>query len=87
MVYIMNLQMNFGIPTQRYYNTVLEGYEQCGLDVAMLNRAVDASIERYRQALKEPFWNEEDYELMARFDGDIAEPQPEEDMFPGQLHL
>ena len=41
----------------------------------------------YRQALKEPFWNEEDYELMARFDGDIAEPQPEEDMFPGQLHL
>lgn len=53
----------------------------------MLNRAVDASIERYRQALKEPFWNEEDYELMARFDGDIAEPQPEEDMFPGQLHL
>ena len=87
MAYIMNLQMNFGIPTQRYYNTVLEGYEQCGLDVAMLNRAVDASIERYRQALKEPFWNEEDYELMARFDGDIAEPQPEEDMFPGQLHL
>lgn len=30
MAYIMNLQMNFGIPTQRYYNTVLEGMSSVG---------------------------------------------------------
>lgn len=87
MAYIMNLQMNFGIPTQRYYNTVLEGYEQNGLDVSVLNRAVDASIERYRQALREPFWDAEDYRLMAKFDEAVEEPRLEEDMLPGQLHL
>lgn len=48
MVYIMNPKMDFGIPTQRYYNTVYEGYQNCGMDVSVLNRAVDDSIEKFR---------------------------------------
>lgn len=49
MAYIMNPRLDFGIPTQRYYNTVCEGYEDCGLDVEILNRAVDDSIALYRE--------------------------------------
>ena len=53
MVYIMNQKMNFGIPSQRYYNTVCEGYENCGMDVNILNQAVDDSIEKYRACEQE----------------------------------
>lgn len=49
MVYIMNPKMTYGIPTQRYYNAVLEGYENCELDPRMLNEAVDKSIAAYRE--------------------------------------
>ena len=48
MVYIMDPRMNFGVPSQRYYNTVYEGYEDCGLNIKVLNDAVDESIEKYR---------------------------------------
>ena len=50
LVYIMNPEAQFGIPTQRYYNAVLEGYENCKLDPHILNRAVDESIAAFRQA-------------------------------------
>lgn len=49
MAYIMNLKQDFGIPTQRYYNTVREGYENCKFDVSILNEAVDKSIAEYRK--------------------------------------
>lgn len=39
-VYVMNPDMKFGLPSGRYYETVREGYQDCGLDVSILNRAV-----------------------------------------------
>lgn len=47
MVYIMNQKMNFGVPSQSYYDTVYEGYEKCGLDTGILNKAVEESIEKF----------------------------------------
>ena len=32
MVYIMNLKRQFGMPSPHYYQAVLEGYHDCGLD-------------------------------------------------------
>ena len=50
MVYIMNLKMDFGIPTQKYYNTVFKGYMDCRLDTEILNQAVDESIEMHMKS-------------------------------------
>lgn len=53
MVYIMNLKMDFGVPSPYYYNTVLEGYYDCGLDPNILDHAVDSSARIfYSEALK-----------------------------------
>ena len=95
MVYIMNPRMSFGIPSQRYYNTVCEGYENCGLDVSVLNQAVDASIEQYRAAEQEAdadlydpnfeaedFLDEEEYE---EFEEEIDETDPF--YFSDQMHM
>ena len=46
MAYIMDLKMDFGNPTQYYYDTVFQGYQDCGLDVNVLNRAVDESVDK-----------------------------------------
>lgn len=46
MAYIMDLKMDFGNPTQYYYDTVFRGYQDCGLDVDVLNRAVDESMDK-----------------------------------------
>lgn len=45
MVYIMDPRMDFGIPTKGYYDTVWQGYKDCGLDTAVLERAADESME------------------------------------------
>lgn len=47
MVYIMNPKMDFGIPSQYYYKTVLQGYMDCGLDVDVLNQAVIDSSQKF----------------------------------------
>lgn len=47
MVYIMNLQMKFGMPSAYYYQTVLEGYYDCGLDTAVLDEAVKESAQKF----------------------------------------
>ena len=46
MAYIMDLRMDFGNPCQTYYDIVFKGYEDCGLDVDILNRAVDQSMDK-----------------------------------------
>lgn len=53
MVYLMNLNMQFGIPSQRYYDTIFEGYTQCGLDTDYLNKAVDDSIAKYQEQVEQ----------------------------------
>ena len=47
MVYIMNLKMRFGLPSQRYYQVVHQGYKDCGLEVKALNQALTKSAEAY----------------------------------------
>lgn len=45
MVYIMDPRMDFGNPSQHYYDTVYQGYIDCGLDTDVLNDAVEASMD------------------------------------------
>lgn len=47
MVYIMNLKVGFGLPSPYYYQTVLEGYHDCGLDTAALEEAVKDSAQKF----------------------------------------
>jgi hypothetical protein len=53
MVYIMNQKMKFGAPSEDYYNTVFDGYTDCGFDTDILNAAVENSVEQYREARRE----------------------------------
>jgi hypothetical protein len=46
MAYIMNDGHPFGMPSQYYYNTILQGYKSAGLDVNILNKAVKISAEK-----------------------------------------
>jgi hypothetical protein len=45
MVYIMDQKMDFGQPTPGYYDTVREGYANCGLDETVLEQALNSSLE------------------------------------------
>ncbi len=46
MAYVMNTQHSqYGIPSERYYETILEGYEEAGFDSRMLDEAVCKSKE------------------------------------------
>lgn len=45
MVYIMDLNQKFGLPSGSYYDTVLQGYRDCGLDVKVLKDAVNNSAD------------------------------------------
>ena len=47
MVYIMNLKMNFGLPSPHYYRTVHQGYVDCGMDTNVLDAAVMNSTRQY----------------------------------------
>lgn len=47
MVYIMNLRMQFGLPSPSYYQTVYEGYRDCELDTDVLEQAVRESAQRF----------------------------------------
>ena len=46
MVYIMNQQQDFGQPTSGYYETVQEGYKNCGLDLRVLEQALQESVQQ-----------------------------------------
>lgn len=46
MIYIMDRKMDFGQPSRGYYETVREGYENCGLDVSVLERALQESVQQ-----------------------------------------
>ena len=60
MAYIMDLKMDFGLPSQGYYQTVLEGYLDCGLDEKHLNEALLDSVRQYFDM--EPSGPEEEYD-------------------------
>lgn len=46
MVYIMDRKMDFGQPTRGYYETVQEGYQNCGLDLRVLEQALQESVQQ-----------------------------------------
>ena len=43
----MNPKMDFGLPSPYYYQTVHEGYENCGMDIDVLDAAVMNSVRQY----------------------------------------
>ena len=45
MVYIMDRMRDFGTPTPGYYETVRKGYRDCGFDTAVLDQAVQESMQ------------------------------------------
>lgn len=47
MVYIMNPKMRFGLPSITYYDTVMQGYKDCGLDKTFLETALKESTQAY----------------------------------------
>lgn len=47
MAYIMNLKMDFGLPSNSYYHIVRQGYEDCGLDTKILEDAVIDSAKEF----------------------------------------
>lgn len=47
MVYIMNLKMGFGLPSPYYYQTVYEGYNDCGLNTDVLDKALADSATQF----------------------------------------
>ena len=47
MVYIMNLKMDYGLPSNSYYHIVRQGYEVCGLDTSVLEKAVLDSAKQF----------------------------------------
>ncbi len=53
MVYVMDKQKDFGIPSKHYYDTVRQGYLECGLDTTVLDKAVDKSIDFAQQRMRQ----------------------------------
>ncbi len=47
MAYIMDLKMEFGMPSTYYYQVVHQGYQDCGLDTEILEQAVLDSTKKY----------------------------------------
>ena len=47
MVYIMNLRMDYGMPSTHYYRTVHQGYLDCKLDTNILNKALGDSAQKF----------------------------------------
>ena len=55
MVYIMDRKMDFGQPTRGYYETVQEGYKNCGLDLRVLEQALQESVQQAQHRMtREP---------------------------------
>lgn len=84
MVYIMNLKMRFGLPTPYYYQTVYEGYNNCGLNTAVLDRAVKESSAQFyshyrQQNSQQALFDTEDEDDFLSESADDDEYEPDED--------
>lgn len=83
MVYIINLKMGFGFPSPYYYQTVHDGYNDCGLNTDVLDTAVKESAERFYSAYRQQnsqqtFFDSEDDFLPESADNDEYEPDEDE---------
>ena len=84
MVYIMNLKMGFGLPSPYYYQTVYEGYNDCGLDTDVLDKAVLKSTAQFYAAHRElepqqTLFDMEDKDDFLYEPEDYDEYEPDED--------
>ncbi len=84
MVYIMNLKMNFGLPSPYYYGTVYEGYNDCGLDTDVLDKAVLESTAQYyashrQQEPQQTLFDVDEDEDFSYDPEDYDEDEPTED--------
>lgn len=52
MVYIMDKTKDFGFPSVGYYQTVLQGYRDCGLDTNVLEEALKDSMKMAREQFR-----------------------------------
>ena len=68
MVYIMNLKMDFGLPSSHYYRVVHEGYNDCGLNTDILLKAVTDSAERFYSSAVQPFQQQDMFEGEDEYD-------------------
>lgn len=79
MVYIMNQRMTFGLPSTMYYNTVLTGYKDCGLDTSALETALKESTKQfYSSAVRQS-------QQMSLYDFDDDDEEMEEDYSDKEL--
>ena len=78
MAYVMNLKMNFGLPSPYYYDIVLEGYEDCGLNPAALEQALRESIMQFYGS----HWPRQESIFRFESDADPDEDGLEEDADP-----
>lgn len=75
MVYIMNLKMDFGMPSAHYYRTVHQGYLDCGLDTDVLAEALKDSTQKfYTSAVRSP-----SYQLRMNFPSNASIDEYDED--------
>lgn len=84
MVYIMNLKMGFGLPSPYYYQTVHEGYNDCGLDTDVLDKALaDSATHFYAsqrpQESQQTLFDTEDENDFVSESADDDEYEPDED--------
>lgn len=84
MVYIMNLKMDFGLPSPYYYGTVYEGYNDCGLDTDVLDKAVLESTAQYyashrQQKPQQTLFDVDEDEDFSYDPEDYDEDEPTED--------
>lgn len=92
MVYVMNLNAKFGVPSVHYFGVIKEGYKDCGLDESVLNQAL---LKSYEQAVKEPgerFRRSKNHSRSNRNKKERTYVDPEETSSPensweGQMHL
>ena len=76
MVYIMNLKMKFGMPSPYYYQTVLEGYHDCGLDTEVLDQAV--------RNIAQNFYKDYSQKSQQQILFDLDESEYEDEEFDGE---
>lgn len=80
MVYIMNLKMGFGLPSPYYYQTVHEGYNDCGLNTDVLNTAVKESAERFYSAYRQQNSQQTLFDTEDEDEDDFISDEDEQDM-------
>lgn len=92
MVYIMNLKMDFGLPSPYYYQTVYEGYENCGMDIDVLDAAVMNSARQYYAKQLYRVQQQTLFDISGEDDEEeeLLQDEPDENnpfSFSGQMHL